>query len=127
MNFSAVCEQLRHEKRPIHVICSGTAGDIALEDTLVAGALVEYFCEAGEVRLNDGARLAWDCFENQGETVHETLSLSQDGQALQKLGFEADIRDAARIDRFTLVPELRQDPLRIEVGAVGIVDQHWKK
>src|SRR5262245_17347636 len=58
VNYSAVCEQLRHELRPVHIVCAGSAGEVALEDTLLAGALVECLCDAQEVRLNDGARLA---------------------------------------------------------------------
>src|SRR5262245_35106817 len=37
VNYSAVCEQLRQDARPIHVICAGTDGEISLEDTLLAG------------------------------------------------------------------------------------------
>jgi hypothetical protein len=41
------------------------------------------------------------------------------------LGYDDDIRVAAQVDQFMLVPELRRDPLRIELGAVGIVESHW--
>src|SRR5438128_8984928 len=51
VNYSAICEQLRQDARPIHILCAGTEGEIALEDTLLAGALVDYLCEAQEVRL----------------------------------------------------------------------------
>src|SRR5262245_16933047 len=40
VNFSAVCEQLRHEARPLHIVCAGTEGEVSLEDTLLAGAVV---------------------------------------------------------------------------------------
>src|SRR6266404_4511898 len=30
VNYSAVCEQLRQDARPVHIICSGTEGEIAL-------------------------------------------------------------------------------------------------
>src|SRR4051794_10191588 len=63
VNYSAVCEQLRPEARPVHIVCAGDAGAVALEDTLLAGALVDFLCDAGPARLNDGARVAWDCFE----------------------------------------------------------------
>ena len=33
----------------------------------------EVFELGAGVRLNDGARLAWDCFENQGAMLQETL------------------------------------------------------
>src|SRR5207248_508469 len=49
VNYSAVCEQLRHDPRPIHIVCAGTEGEVALEDALLAGALVNYLCEAGGV------------------------------------------------------------------------------
>lgn len=127
VNFSAVCEQLRQEKRPVHIVCAGCNGEITLEDTLLAGGLIDYLCGIYEVVLNDSARLAWDCFENQGSMLLETLQLSHGGSLLREQGYEADIQDAARIDRFALVPELRRDPLRVELGAIGIVDQHWSK
>ncbi len=127
VNYSAVCEQLRQDARPVHIVCAGTEGAVSLEDTLLAGALVEYLCQLGEVRVNDGARLAWDCFENQGRVLLGALEVSQGGAILRRLGYDEDIRSAAQVDRFALVPELKRDPLRVEVGAVGIVKSHWQK
>ena len=37
VNFSAVCEELRQDPRPIHILCAGTDGAVTLEDTLLAG------------------------------------------------------------------------------------------
>lgn len=127
VNYSAVCEQLRQDPRPIHIICAGTEGEVTLEDTLLAGALVDFLCESLDVRLNDSARLAWDCFENHGRVLLGALELSQGGANLRRLSYDDDIRAAAQVDQFALVPELRQDPLRVEIGAVGIVKSHWLK
>jgi 2-phosphosulfolactate phosphatase len=127
VNFSAVCEQLRQDARPVHIVCAGTEGEVSLEDTLLAGAFVEYLCESGAVRLNDAARLAWDCFENHGKVLLGALEVGHGGAKLRSLGYDEDIRAAAQIDQFALVPELRRDPLRVEVGAVGIVSSHWPK
>lgn len=127
VNYSAVCEQLRHEKRPVCIVCAGTDGDVTLEDTLLAGALVDFLRELGPVKLNDGARLAWDCFETHGCCLKAALELSQGGSALRALGFAEDIDAAAQVDAFALVPELRRDPLRIEVGAAGIVKSYWTR
>jgi 2-phosphosulfolactate phosphatase len=127
VNFSAVCEQIRLDRRPIHIVCAGTHGAVTMEDTLLAGALVDCLSEALEVRLNDGARLAWDCFENHGRMLRAALELSHGGVHLRELGYDDDIRAAAEIDKFALVPELKRDPLRLEVGAVGIVKSQWPK
>jgi 2-phosphosulfolactate phosphatase len=125
VNYSAVCEQLKQDARPIHIVCAGTGGEATLEDTLLAGALVDYLCEQMEVELNDGARLAWDCFENHGRVLEGALEISGGGANLRRLGYDEDIRAAADVDRFALVPELRRDPVRVEVGAVGIRKRHW--
>jgi len=127
VNFSAVCEQLRQDPRPLHIVCAGTQGEITMEDTLLAGALVDCLSENQNVRLNDSARLAWDCFENHGRMLQAALELSHGGVHLISLGYQDDIVAAAQIDKFALVPELKRDPLRIEVGAVGIVKNRWQK
>jgi len=126
VNYSAVCEQLRGDARPIHIICAGTDGAVTLEDTLLAGALVDFLSETIEVHLNDAARLAWDCFENHGRVLLGALEISLGGENLKALGYDDDIRDAAKVDQFNLVPELKRDPLRLEVGAVGIMKNHWQ-
>jgi 2-phosphosulfolactate phosphatase len=127
VNYSAVCEQLRQDARPVHIVCAGTDGTVTLEDTLLAGALVDFLCEVGEVRLNDAGRLAWDCFENHGRVLLGALQVSRGGTQLRELGYDDDIQAAAKVDQFALVPELRREPLRVEVGAVGIVKSHWMK
>jgi 2-phosphosulfolactate phosphatase len=127
VNYSAVCEQLRRETRPIHIVCAGDDGAVALEDALLAGALVEFLSDLGPARLNDGARLAWDAFEQHGRVLEGALAVSAGGMRLRELGYEADIVAAARVDHFTLAPELRRDPLRVELATAGIVKSHWRK
>ncbi len=127
VNYSAVCEQLSSEARPIDIVCAGYHGEVALEDALLAGALVEFLCEQGPVVLNDAARLAWDCFEHHGRVLDGALEISAGGVHLRSLGYDDDIRAAARVDQFAVVPEMRREPLRVEIGAVGIVKSHWLK
>jgi 2-phosphosulfolactate phosphatase len=127
VHFSAVCEQLRGETRPLHIVCAGESGGVALEDALLAGALVEFLMKGGGVALDDGARLAWDCFENHGVCLEGALAVGAGGVRLKALGYDEDVRAAARVDQFALVPELRRDPLRVEVGAVGMGQRHWRK
>lgn len=125
VNFSAVCEQVRQDARPVHIVCAGNHGEVALEDALLAGALVEHLAADVPLRLNDGARLAWDCFDRHGRVLEGALAVSVGGARLIALGYDDDIRAAARVDQFALVPEVRRDPLRVEIGAVGIVKPHW--
>jgi 2-phosphosulfolactate phosphatase len=127
VNFSAVCEQLRTDPRPVHIVCAGTDAEVSWEDTLLAGAIVDFLCEAGDVKLNDSARIAWDSFENNGRMLEGALAVGLGGRNLLGLGYDFDIRDAAKVDRFAIAPEVQRDPLRIERGAVGIIKSHWPR
>jgi len=127
VNFSAVCEQLRQDRRPVHILCAGYKGEPAIEDILLAGAMVDCICEQEDVRLNDSARLAWDAFENHGQLLQGAFEVARGGAHLISLGFADDIAAALETDKFTLVPELYRDPLRLEVGSIGIVKSCWKK
>jgi 2-phosphosulfolactate phosphatase len=127
VNFSAVCEQLRRDARPVSILCAGHHGGLTLEDTLLAGAFVDFLCEESEARLDDAARLAWDCFETHRELLLGSLEISDSGDRLRQLGYDEDVRLAAQVDQFLLVPELRLDPPRVEVGAVGVVNKYWPK
>src|SRR5262249_6512243 len=126
VNYSAVCEQIKADPRPLHFICAGTDGEVSLEDTLLAGAIVDYLSEEMEVALNDSARLAWDVFENHGRCLLGALEVGRGGVKLRQLGYEDDVKAAAEVDKFHIVPELRREPLRVEIGAVGIVKKRWK-
>jgi 2-phosphosulfolactate phosphatase len=125
VNFSAVCEQLTREARPVHVVCAGDGGEAALEDTLMAGALVEFLSRRQAVRLNDAARLAWDSFSHHGRVLPGALEVCAGGARLRELGYDDDVRAAGRVDQLALVPELRRDPCRVEVGAAGFAARHW--
>ncbi len=127
VNFSAVCEQLLADTRPIHIVCAGSEGEPSLEDSMLAGAIIEHLCDFYELQLNDSARLAWDCFENQGLVLHSALELGRGGEALLRLGYDKDIIAAAEVDQFAIVPELKRDPMRIEVGSAGVVRNRWPK
>jgi 2-phosphosulfolactate phosphatase len=125
VNFSAVCEQLDADPRPVRIVCAGLNGRPALEDALFAGAVVDHLSETGDVRLDDSARLAWDTFENHGRILLGAFEVSDGGAGLIKLGHAADLRAAARIDQFAIAAEVRREPVRVEVCGAGIKRKHW--
>jgi 2-phosphosulfolactate phosphatase len=128
VNFSAVCETLLEEKRPVHFLCAGTNGNITLEDTLLAGAFLAALLPHRPSSMNDSARLAWDTFEGHGLVIREALRLSAGGVQLQAIGHGDDIDLAAEVDRLMLVPEVRRDGkdrLYLEMGSIGIERRLW--
>jgi 2-phosphosulfolactate phosphatase len=125
VNFSAVCEQIDDGDEPVHIICAGSNNRPCLEDTLFAGAMVDHLCETSDVTLDDSARLAWDCFENNGRLLAGALDICESGEHLASLGYAADVKLAGQVDKLTVAAELCRDPLRIELCAATIKRQHW--
>ena len=87
-------------------------GDVAL----INGAIVEELEQTGKWALDDGARMALACWKRFGSDVEGALRQSEGGAHLLALGYDNDIRAAARVDRFALVPEVLRDPCRIEIA-----------
>lgn len=111
-NLSALAGRLRAEGRDTVLLCSGWMNDFCIEDTLVAGALIEALD---------------DCAEPQGDAAHMALALWQQASddpfgycqrcshvhRLYGLGAEADVRFAFKTDTCPVVPVLHRGILTL--------------
>ena len=141
VNRKATVEALKHAARPIHLVCAGTDGQISLEDSMFAGAIAQELdawaweeAEARALKLgqdddrdelddtilaNDQAEIAvalWRETESmieEGYSLADALGDGRGGRRVLALGLEADLEDAATVDRFPFAAELTRDPLRI--------------
>ncbi len=127
VNLSPVVEAIGDRPR-IDILCAGTGGRITREDVLLAGAIAARLMDRAACELNDQAaiaRAAW--LEVAGNLAADspelvaalaaTLRQTQGGRNLARLGLDADLADAAAIDRYALVP--RFDPT---TGRIGLLD-----
>ena len=122
VNLSAVANRLKHAA-PIHLLCAGTDGKVSLEDTLLAGALVDrLFQQATEPNpANDEAIIAQAAWlqASQGAADIPWLTLLQQGlggQNLVRAGLSRDIPICAAIDTCNVVPELN-----LQTGIITLV------
>jgi 2-phosphosulfolactate phosphatase len=131
----------RDHGQSIHIVCSGTEGQISFEDSLLAGALTGKITElrlpglhslAGltsplwaltrkkaEHLGNDEALIVlsqWlevERFLERRHPLAQLLSLGRGGRNVRGIGRALDLDQAAYFDRFQLIAELSRDPLRI--------------
>ncbi len=108
----------------LHIVCAGTDGAVSLEDTLLAGALMEKVdrpeTNSGVEPANDSALLAGALWREAARNLDarplaNVLGTGRGGRRVRRIGLEPDIAAAAVIDRFDLIAETRLDPLRIEI------------
>jgi len=129
VNASAIVKELVDQKH-IHLVCSGTDGQISQDDVLLAGMLVERIMREGGLLYEQNAqaitaREAWlhsfalpralGAEPLEPERLAAELQKSAGGRNLVNVGLEADILTASRIDQFQSVPELDPEKLRIRL------------
>ncbi len=149
VNRKATLEALIADGRPVHIVCAGTDGLISLEDSMLAGAIAhELDARAWEgigaeaeaaatvavaesadetVLANDQAEIAaslWretESLIDEGYPLADALGDGRGGRRVRSIGLDADLEDAARVDRFPFAVELLRDPLRLvpATGAAG--------
>ncbi len=112
-NRAAVARRLLDEAQrralDIAIVCAGAdrGATFALEDTAVAGAVVEAAHDAdGGLHLTDSAWAALHLWRWYRGDAMRAFRQSRHGRGLLDLGFEADLRYAARADVSTAVPAL---------------------
>ncbi len=97
----------------VHIVCAGTDGQVALEDVMCAGALIDMISRQRSYQhhhthhplsLDDQARIAHATWlQNRGivyDKVAHTLRLAQGGVNVMDNNLEADIDVASAVDLF---------------------------
>jgi 2-phosphosulfolactate phosphatase len=100
LNLDAVVlELLRREDADLQIVCSGTDGEVALEDVYVAGRVIARL----RGRRTDAALVA-EAVARSFPTPLEALATSADAAVLRAAGMTADIADCARESMLDVVP-----------------------
>jgi 2-phosphosulfolactate phosphatase len=112
-NLTVAAERAREAMEAgqrVLVVCAGRAGSFALDDAYCAGRLVATILGESKSRhrLNDSALAALDLVRRYGDRWERPLARSRGGRELIKLGFRADVQDAARLDAYPVLPQFHE-------------------
>ena len=114
-NITALTERLLSSPTPLVIICSGWEGNICVEDTLFAGALIERLLASGRYSTtNDAARMALDLWHlGKSDPYAYCLPRAYHIQRLDSFGSHDDVLFAFRPDTCPVVPQLEEGRLKI--------------
>jgi len=99
VNAGAAARAAASTNRAVLLLGSGTNGEIAMEDAIGAGAVCWHLLQDGKYSLaNDAARMAHRLFLACRDDLPRALRDCQGGRNVAKVGLEADIDFAARLD-----------------------------
>jgi len=105
LNLTAVCKHLENENRDVILLCAGWKGRYNLEDSLFAGAVLDYF-EGSKVftGIADSSLAAREMCQAAKGNLNDFLKNSSHRRRLQRLNLEKDIEYCLQIDTMDLVP-----------------------
>jgi len=123
VNLGVAGERARQsleQDKDLLIICAGREGAFGLDDAYVAGRLALAALGGRRVRrgLNDAALAALDLVRRYGDTFLRPFSYSEAGRHLARLGMADDVRDAARLDAYPVLPVFKERRLTIAPVAV---------
>jgi 2-phosphosulfolactate phosphatase len=118
----------------VAILCAGTDGQVAHEDELAGGAIIEaLFRDGATWSLSETASAALDAWQKLVDRAHsenrpvvddfaDRLRTTQGGRNLLDIGHDADLPACAQLDALTVVPELNPatGELRCGIAAASI-------
>jgi len=108
LNLSAVVGKMRDAER-IAVVCAGKENRFSMDDALCAGLLLKRLKEVSgeDVTVNDAGRVVLDLADHYSPD-EAFLRTTQAGQALEQIGMDGDLAFCASLDRYSIVPEMKE-------------------
>ena len=114
VNAGAVAKRLLQLRGDVKLLCAGTNGQVAMEDVIGAGAVLNALRYAADIDLaSDIARMALGLFRAAADDLHDALAQSQGGQNVINAGLPADVEFAARLNSIPVVGVVEREPLRV--------------
>lgn len=101
-NLSALCGRLADDGNDAVLLCSGWENDFCIEDTLVAGAIIDRLADA--VPCGDAALMALELWHQAKTDPFGYCQRCSHVHRLYRLGAEADVRFAFQTDSCHVVP-----------------------
>jgi 2-phosphosulfolactate phosphatase len=112
-NLTALCDCLKRENRDTVLLCSGWQNDFCIEDTLVAGAIVERLQGVGEI-CGDAANMSLALWQVAKDDPYGYCQRCTHVHRLDGFGAHADVEFAFRQDTCPVVPVLKNGELKVE-------------
>ena len=112
LNLEALCKWLEVQDKNVLCLCSGWQDKFNLEDTICAGAILEYLLQTGKFASDDDASVAAKyMYLSAKENNFGYLKSSSHRRRLKKLNLNKDIKYCLTLNQTDVIPILRDGKL----------------
>lgn len=110
LNITAVCDFLKEQKKDVLLLCAGWKDQFNLEDTLFAGAVVNFMRKSFE-NFDDSSVAAEDLYLLAKDDLRGYLRKSSHSHRLEQLNIEEDVKFCLQLDICKVIPVLEGERL----------------
>ena len=109
------------DHQSILIVCAGRTGAFALDDAYCAGQLATAILGGTKPRrgLNDATLASIALVRRYRDHWERPLGNSRSGRELVRLGYGDDIRDAARVDAYPVLPQFHERRVTLVPGPLA--------
>lgn len=116
VNMSAVVKRITEFHDDVFILCAGKNTQFCLEDAVCAGMIIKELMEDkhAEFEFNDSGSAAYTLYKNASKNLLKMLKSCDHGKFLIDIGFESDLEFCSNIDKFSVVPELSSNVIKLK-------------
>ena len=118
VNISKVIEFIKEVRQDFLLICAGRANafsNFSLEDTVCAGMIVSALSAEKDLgmELTDSSLAAQALYKTYGRSLLKMMKSTDHGRYLVEIGFLEDIKIAATVDSYPILPVLSGNVIKL--------------
>jgi len=118
VNISTVIEFIKEIQSDFLVICAGkanTVSNFSLEDTVCAGMIIHKLSALKEIKLEltDASLASQVLYKTYGKSLLNLMKNTEHGKYLLEIGFLEDIKVAAAVDSYPVLPVLSGNVIKL--------------
>jgi 2-phosphosulfolactate phosphatase len=118
VNISTVIEFVKELQSDFLIVCAGkanTVSNFSLEDTVCAGMIVHQLSAAKDLKLEltDSSLASRALFKTYGKSLLKLMKNTEHGKYLVEIGFLEDIKVAAAVDSYPVLPVLSGNVIKL--------------
>jgi 2-phosphosulfolactate phosphatase len=127
VNVSRVLEFIKEVHQDFLLICAGRANafsNFSLEDSVCAGMMVHKLAadKALALELTDSALASQSLYKTYGRSLLKMMKNAEHGRYLTEIGFLDDIKIAAAVDSYPILPVLSGNVIKLKREEVRHAD-----
>ncbi|ADD03016.1 2-phosphosulfolactate phosphatase [Thermoanaerobacter italicus Ab9] len=112
LNASAIAKYIHNNNKDTIIVCSGTEGKFSFDDIITAGVIYKKLQDLMDFKSDDLSKASYFLYKPYEDNLYEIMKHGYHLKRLEELGYKEDIEFCLTVDKFDIVPKLKDGVIR---------------